>query len=420
MNKNTSTKDFNVSSNEMLYLNKKTKYNVKKFANLKPEGLKIYTFKAGFKKKIDDLLIIIFDKTINSAQVYSNTSTPSSPIIWDKKYNKGKVKVLIVNSGNANAHTGKRGIEIIDTYVDSITKLLGCKKNEVLVSSTGVIGEKFNPNLIVKEILKLRHTKPTSILNASKAIMTTDTYPKISIKKIKIEKSAIEIVGIAKGSGMIMPNMGTMLAYIFINTYLTKPQLNKLLRNNLENTFNSISVDSDTSTSDNLFLFSTENKKIKINNKNFKVLNKSLFDLMKDLSLKIIKDGEGLSKLIKVDVEKSKSKKQAKNIGFSIANSPLVKTAIAGADANWGRIIMAIGKSGEKINQNKIKIYFGKNLLCKNGSIYSKINTKKINQYMKNEIIEIRVILQNGKFNHTIYGNDLTYKYIKINADYRS
>ena len=274
--------------------------------------------------------------------------------------------------------------------------------------------------MIVKKILKLKHTKPTSILNASKAIMTTDTYPKISIKKIKIEKSAIEIVGIAKGSGMIMPNMGTMLAYIFINTYLTKLQLNKLLRNNLENTFNSISVDSDTSTSDNLFLFSTENKKIKINNKNFKVLNKSLFDLMKDLSLKIIKDGEGLSKLIKVNVEKSKSKKQAKNIGFSIANSPLVKTAIAGADANWGRIIMAIGKSGEKINQNKIKIYFGKNLLCTNGSIYSKINIKKINQYMKNEIIEIRVVLQNGKFNHTIYGNDLTYKYIKINADYRS
>tara|TARA_B100001939_G_scaffold325856_1_gene318971 strand:- start:46 stop:708 length:663 start_codon:yes stop_codon:yes gene_type:complete len=220
---------------------------------------------------------------------------------------------------------------------------------------------------------------------------------------------------------MIHPNMGTMLAYIFIDLDLPKNILNKLLNSSLDKTFNSISTDGDMSTSDTLALFSSGTTKINLKvKKNYQKLNTSLSKLMRDLSLKIVRDGEGISKLIKVNVLNCKSIRQSKKVGFSIINSPLVKTAISGQDANWGRVIAAIGKSEEKINQNKIKIYFGKNLLCKNGSIYKNINYNKVNKYMKNKTIEISVILQTGKKSHTVYGNDLTNEYIRINADYRS
>ncbi len=220
---------------------------------------------------------------------------------------------------------------------------------------------------------------------------------------------------------MIKPNMGTMLAYIFIDADLSAKNLKSLLKENLDNTFNSISIDSDTSTSDNLFLFSLKKNKFNFKKKKiFKLLNKSLSELMHDLALKVVKDGEGLSKLIKINIIKCKSKQLAKSIGFSIVDSPLVKTAISGEDANWGRVIMAIGKVSNSIDQNKIKIFFGKNLVCQNGSAYEKINIQSLNRYMKNNIIEITVMINNGSINHIIYGNDLTYKYIKINADYRS
>ena len=421
MNKKSSTKDLALSSNERLSINNKSIFSPKKFSNIKPNGFKIYTFHAGFKNKSRDLLFVIFDKVVSCASIYSKTSAPSAPIIWDKKYNKGFVKALIVNSGNANAHTGKQGIKIINDYVTSLSKFIGCKKNEILVSSTGVIGEVFDPNLIINKISQINKNTEGNLLDAAKTIMTTDTYPKILVKKVNINKRNFKIYGFAKGSGMIQPNMGTMLAYIFIEAGVSKNILNKLLKNNIENTFNSISVDGDTSTSDTLSLFSLNKFNFNFSiSKNYKVLEKVLFELMKELSLQIVKDGEGLSKLIKVNILKSKSINQAKNIAFAIVNSPLVKTAISGEDANWGRIIAAIGKSQEKINQKKIKIYFGKNLVCQQGSGYKKINLKKIDNYMKNKIIEITVSLDNGKINHTIYGNDLTYEYIRINADYRS
>ena len=395
-------------------------FKPKKIEDFNPSGLKLYTFNAGFKKKDKDLLVIIFDKIINVCCVYSKTSTPSAPIIWDKKNNKGKAKALVVNSGNANAHTGKKGLKIIDSYVKALTKKIECKTNEVLVSSTGVIGEKFNPNLIINKFEKLNSKNKNSLLESAKAIMTTDTFPKVSIKNINLDNQSFKIYGIAKGSGMIQPNMGTMLVYIFIECEISKQLINRLLKNNLDNTFNSITVDSDTSTSDTLMMFSVGNKNINLNKNNFKTLNYKIYELMHDLSLQVIKDGEGISKLIRINVLNARSKNQAKKISFSIANSPLVKTAIAGEDANWGRIIMAIGKTEESINQNKIKIFFGNNIVCENGSISKKINIRKLNQYMKNNTIDIDVKLNIGKFNHTVYGNDLTFEYLKINADYRS
>ncbi len=395
-------------------------FKPKKIRDFNPSGLKIYTFNAGFKKKDKDLLIIIFDQIINVCCVYSKTSTPSAPIIWDKQNNKGKAKALVVNAGNANAHTGKEGLNIIDKYVKALTKKIKCKYNEVLVSSTGVIGEKFNPSLIINKFEKINSKNKNSLLDSAKAIMTTDTFPKVSIKNIKLDNQSFKIYGIAKGSGMIQPNMGTMLVYIFTECEISKQLMIRLLKNNLDNTFNSITVDSDTSTSDTLMMFSLGIKNINLNKKNFKILNYKIYELMHDLSLQVIKDGEGVSKLIRVNVLNARSKNQAKKIAFSIANSPLVKTAVAGEDANWGRVIMAIGKTEENINQNKIKVSFGNNVVCENGSISKKINIRRLNSYMKNKNIEINIKLNSGKFNHTVYGNDLTLEYLKINADYRS
>ena len=395
-------------------------FKPKKIQDFNPSGLNIFTFNAGFKKKDKDLLLIIFDKIINVCCVYSKTSTPSAPIIWDKKNNKGKVKALVVNAGNANAHTGKDGLKIIDKYVEALTNKIKCKANEVLVSSTGVIGEKFNPNIIINKFEKANFKNKKSLLDSAKAIMTTDTFPKVSINNINLGNKSFKIYGIAKGSGMIQPNMGTMLVYIFLECEISKKYMSRLLKNNLDNTFNSITVDSDTSTSDTLMMFSVGNKKINLNKKNFKVLNNKIYDLMHDLSLQVIKDGEGVSKLIKVNIFNARTKNQAKKIAFSIANSPLVKTAIAGEDANWGRVIMAIGKTEENINQNKIKVFFGNNIVCENGSISKKINIRKLNYYMKNKSIDINVKLNIGNDFHTVYGNDLTHEYLKINVDYRS
>ncbi len=421
MNKNSSTKDLNLSNNERLAFESSSIFKPKKYIDIKPKGFRVYVLNAGFKKRLNDLLIIVFDKIINVSSLYSKTSTPSAPIIWDKLNNNGNVKALIVNAGNANAHTGKKGLKIIDKYVKHLCEFIGCKKNEVLVSSTGVIGEIFDPNCIINQINKINLKKSNTILEAAKTIMTTDTYPKISIKNVKIKKEKFKIYGFAKGSGMIQPNMGTMLAYIFIEPKISQVSLKNLLKKNVDYTFNSISVDSDTSTSDTICLFSTEANEYYCKSKrDLKILSSSLFELMQDLSLKVIKDGEGITKLTKIEVINSKTNKQAKNIAFSIANSPLVKTAISGEDANWGRVIMSIGKTEEKINQDKIKVYFGKNLVCKNGSIYNKINLSKINNYMKNKIIEIKVDLKIGNKSHIVYGNDLSNDYIKINADYRS
>ncbi len=395
-------------------------FKPKKIKDFNPTGLNIYTFSAGFKKKDKDLLLIIFDKIINVCCVYSKTSTPSAPIIWDKKNNKGKAKALVVNAGNANAHTGNDGLKIIDKYVNALAKKIKCKTNDVLVSSTGVIGEKFNPNLIINKFEKINSKNKSSLLESAMTIMTTDTFPKLSIKNINLGNQSFKIYGIAKGSGMIQPNMGTMLVYIFIECEVSKQLMKRLLKNNLDNTFNSITVDSDTSTSDTLMIFSISKKNINLNKKNIKILNHKLYELMHDLSLQVIKDGEGVSKLIRVNIFNARSKIQAKKIAFSIANSPLVKTAVAGEDANWGRVIMAIGKTEENINQNKIKVLFGNNIVCENGSISKKIDIRKLDDYMKNKTIEINVKLNIGKFYHTVYGNDLTHEYLKINADYRS
>ena len=413
------TRDLRLKINERLYLKSKSPFAPKFYKDFSPKGFKIFTFHSGFKKSDEDLLIIVFEKNINVICKYSLTTTPSAPIIWDKKNNKGQCRALIVNSGNANAHTGAQGIKNINKYTKQLAKYLSCSINEILVSSTGVIGEQFDPNLICNKIKLLPNSKEKKLIDAARSIWTTDTFVKTSVHDITIGNQTIKCYGFAKGSGMINPNMGTMLAYIFIDCEITSDKLNKLLSDNLEETFNSITVDSDTSTSDTLVLFSNPLKKINII-KNYNKISNCLNKVMKELSMKVITDGEGIKKLLKVNVIKAKNKIQAKNIAFSIANSPLVKTAIAGEDANWGRIVMAIGKTQEQINQDKIMIKFGNNLLGNKGKKNLNVNLSKVDKYMKNKIIEIEVSLGIGNASSIVYGNDLNNEYIKINADYRS
>ena len=419
MNFKKATKDLNLKSNERLFIKSKSPFAPKSYKDLKPKGFKVFTFHAGFKKKNDDLLILIFDKIVKVACKYSLTTMPAAPLIWDKKNNIGNIKALIVNAGNANAHTGKQGIKNINKYAGNLANLLNCSLQDILVSSTGVIGEQLDPNKISKKIKLLPTAKNKNLIDAAKSIATTDTFFKTSIHNLKIDNQNIRIYGFAKGSGMISPNMGTMLAYMFIDCELSSKVLKKLISDNIQDTFNSISVDSDTSTSDTLMLFSNPIKKINVK-KNYNNISNAVYKVMKELSLKIISDGEGLQKLIRVNVINAKNKIQSKKIAFSIANSPLVKTAIAGEDANWGRIVAAIGKTQEKIKQEKTSIKFGSNILTINGERYRNINLSKVNRYMKNQVIDIEVNLRLGKSSSTVYGNDLNNEYVRINADYRS
>ena len=424
MPKYRSTKDLTLSSNETLYLNKNTK-SLFKFTvvkNLTSSGVKFYTFHVGFKKKREDLLIAVFTNPTPVAAVYSRTSTPSAPIIWDKKNNKGLCKVLIVNSGNANAHTGIQGIKNIDVYAKKAAKKFNCPLSQILVSSTGVIGEQLDHNKIINSFSFIKKSTENDLLSAAKAIMTTDTFSKTIVKKIKIGSQKIRIFGFAKGSGMIFPNMGTMLGYIFIEANISKNILKNLLCSHLDYSFNSISVDSDTSTSDTVMLFSLnhcqENKKI--NSSKIKKISLALKEVMFQLALQVVSDGEGISKLMKINISGGSSYKQASLVAFSIANSPLVKTAISGQDANWGRVIMAIGKADKKINQEKLKLKFGSLMVASRGQKFNRIDIKKLDAYMKGKIIEINVDLGIGKFKRTVYASDLTNEYIQINADYRS
>ena len=242
------------------------------------------------------------------------------------------------------------------------------------------------------------------------------------MKKIRIGSKNIRIFGFAKGSGMIAPNMGTLLAYIFIEANFSKNVLKNLLHSHLETSFNSISVDGDTSTSDTIMLFSTVNPKDKkvVKETDIKKISKTLKEVMFQLALQVVSDGEGISKLMEINVSRAKNYQQASSVAFSIANSQLVKTAIAGQDANWGRIIMAVGKADSKVNQNKIKLKFGKLLVACNGQKFNKINIKKLDIYMKNKIIQINLDLGIGDFKRTVYASDLTHEYVRINADYRS
>ncbi len=395
--------------------------------NIEIKGLSIITKNVGIKSiHRDDVAIVVFKNTSEVATILTKSKTCAANIQWLKKIkNIGKAKVLFVNSGNANAYTGEKGKDNLKKIVSSLASKYDCNPRHVIVSSTGVIGEQLPMNKIIAHINQHKLINHKQIWTSfAKAIMTTDTFLKGSYRECYIGKQKVKIMGVAKGSGMIAPNMATMLGFIFTDANLSSNLLKKLLSEAAEKSFNRITVDNDMSTNDMVCLFSTK----EINCGPIKSLNKralnqfksSLEEISIDLAKRIILDGEGAKKLIQIEITGANSDIDAKNIAFSVANSPLVKTAIAGEDANWGRIIMAVGKAQAKIKQELISLSIGELPIISFGKLIKSFDEKKITKLLRKKEISININMSLGKGKSKVWTCDFTKEYIKINADYRS
>ena len=407
------------------------------------DGVSISTISANlYNTPRNDLVMFYFRDGANHASVYTQSKIVSENIKWNLNTKSKKIKSLIINTRNANAFTGPMGYQGLKEIAEEISRKLSQKQiedennpkkilaNEILFGCTGTIGEKYPTEKIKKNISylvdKIRYTQNKLIwMNAALGIMTTDLKPKLAMEECEIGNKQVKIYGIAKGSGMIFPNMATTLGYIFTDAKLSNNILNKLLKKNIETTFNAISCDGDTSTNDMVSIFSTgkiKNTNIKdINDKKIKNFDNALHSVLLNLAKRIVADGEGASKFISINVIKTKTENDAKKIAFSIANSSLVKTAIAGNDPNWGRIIMAIGKTDIDININKLSIKLGSIKIIDQGQLSKTYIEDDAAVYMReSKKIDIVVDLNSGKKNFTAYTMDLTKKYIEINANYRS
>ena len=394
-----------------------------------------------YNKPRDDLVMFYFRDGANYASVYTQSKIVSENIKWNLNTKSKKIKSLIVNTRNANAFTGPDGYKGLKEIAKEASIQLSKKQkededypkkisdNEIIFGCTGTIGEKYPTEKIKKKIPelieKIKYTQNKFIwMRAALGIMTTDLKPKLAMEECKIGNTKVKIYGIAKGSGMIFPNMATTLGYIFTDADLSNEILSKLLKKNIDTTFNAITCDGDTSTNDMVSIFSTAKVKNpiinNINDKKMISFDKALHSVLLSLSKRIVADGEGASKFITVNVFKSKNDKDAKKIAFSIANSKLVKTAIAGEDPNWGRIIMAIGKSNIDIDLKKLSIQFGKIKIIEKGQLVRNYKESDVANYMKSQSIDISINLNVGLKKFTAYTMDLTKKYIEINADYRS
>ena len=406
------------------------------------DGVSISTVSANlYKNSRDDLVMFYFRDSANFASVYTQSKIISENIKWNLNNNSKKVFSLLVNTRNANCFTGKQGYKSLEKIADVISDGLSKKQlddedqpkkikpKEIIFGCTGTIGEIFPEERIKKMIpeliKKIKYTQNKYIwMKAALGIMTTDTQPKMAMEKCYIGNSEVKIFGIAKGSGMINPNMATTLGYLFTDADIPNKVLKDLLKKNITTTFNAITCDSDTSTNDMVTIFSTgkaSHSKIKnIRDPKIRNFDEALNKVLLNLAKRVVLDGEGSSKFVKVIVENCRKESDGKVIAFSIANSPLVKTAIAGEDPNWGRVIMAIGKSGISIDIDKLSIRFGKLIIVQNGKLSVSYDEKLAAEYMKNNDIEININLSSGSKNFTVYTMDFTKTYIEINSDYRS
>ena len=403
----------------------------KSFADPEPiEGVRVAVAQAGIKYKgRTDLLVALFDKGTTVAGVFTTSKCPSAPVDWCRKALKsGTARALVVNSGNANAFTGMKGRETVSETAAAAAKAAGCKKKEVFLASTGVIGEPLPPAkftaVLDKVVADAGSARP---LDAARAIMTTDTFPKVLSRTVKLGGVDVTITGIAKGAGMIAPDMATMLSFVFTDAPITADVLQAMLSKAVKKSFNAITVDSDTSTSDTLMVFATGAAakrgapKIKeTSDRRLSAFKKALSGLLTDLSHQVVRDGEGARKFVQVDVTGATSARSAKRIALSIANSPLVKTAIAGEDANWGRVVMAVGKAGEPADRDRLAIRFGNLLVAEKGERVAGYSEEEASAYMKREDIEIGVDLGLGRGKARVWTCDLTKEYVAINGDYRS
>jgi len=406
------------------------------------DGVSISTLSANlYKNQRDDLVMFYFRDGANFASVYTQSKIFSENIKWNLNQKVKKVFSLLINTRNANCFTGKQGYRSLEKIADTISGKLTekqledeeqpkkIKPKEIMFGCTGTIGEVFPEEKIVNKISdlveKVKYTQNKYIwMKAALGIMTTDTQPKMTMEKCFIGNSEIKIFGIAKGSGMIQPNMATTLGYLFTDANIPNIILKKLLKKNIATTFNAISCDSDTSTNDMVSIFSTgkanHSKINNINDEKIKELDEAIKKVLLNLAKRVVADGEGASRFITINISCCKTEIDAKKIAFSIANSPLVKTAIAGADPNWGRIIMAIGKAGVPFNVDKLSINLGDITIIQNGKLNINYNEDDASNYMKSNNIEINADISNGSKNFTAYTMDFTKKYIEINSDYRS
>ena len=407
------------------------------------DGLEVSAISADlYNNGRDDLSLFYFKDGANYASAYTSSSIISESISWNKKNTKKNVKALIVNTKNANTFTGNQGYlgltEVGKLLIDSLNNRetisgdknhKSIKMKELMFASTGVIGEKFPVEKIKKNVQNLVENLRTVQnkliwLKSASAIMTTDTRPKAAFAEFRLGNKVIKISGIAKGSGMIAPNLATMLSFIFTDADISSNVLKKILKKVIATTFNAITVDSDTSTNDSVVIFAT--KKVKLGNltsissPTIIKFEEALKTVCLDLAKQIVVDGEGAKKFISINVINSKSISAAKKIAFSIANSPLLKTAVAGEDPNWGRIVMGIGKSCEKIDPKKLTIKLGEFLIAEKGKISESYDEAKLKEYMKWDSISIEINLSQGKDKFECYTCDFTHDYININADYRN
>jgi len=427
------------------FLKDKTKLSkMGEFQSLKQiEGLEMAAISADlYGDGRDDLTLFYFSKGANYATLTTSNSITSEFIPWNSNSHKKIIKGLLVNTKNANTFTGKQGKESIDNLAKNLSRILTIKESksqtgtdetvkikDLIFASTGVIGEEFPVEKIKERLsdlvdrLRPEHNKMYWIKIAS-AIMTTDTKPKVAYEEIIVGDELVKICGVAKGSGMIAPNLATMLSFIFTNADINSNLLKTLLKRAVANSFNAITVDSDQSTNDMVSIFSTKAIKIgqnlSLNDQAVQKFEVALKKLCLNLANQIIVDGEGAKKFITINVINAKSLGSAKNIAFSIANSPLFKTAVAGEDPNWGRIVMGIGKSGEIVDQKKLKIKIGNFIVAENGKISENYDEKKLKEYMEWNSIEIEVNLKLGSDAFKCYTCDFTHDYIDINADYRN
>jgi len=399
-------------------------------------GVKLATAAAGIRYKgRTDVLLAVMDKGTAVAGVFTQSKCPSAPVEWcraklarGKSSKAGFARALVVNSGNANAFTGKTGRQATTLTASIAARALGCSPHEVFLASTGVIGEPLDASKFNGVLATLaERAAPGEWINAAKAIMTTDTFPKVATATVKLGKTRVTINGMAKGAGMIMPDMATMLAFVFTDAPIAAGALQSLLKGGVEDTFNAVTIDGDTSTSDTLLAFATgaaaasgAPKISRAGDPRLKPFAKAFRAVLADLAEQVARDGEGARKLVEIIVEGATSKKSARRIAISVANSPLVKTAIAGEDANWGRVVMAVGKAGEPANRDRLSISFNGVRVASRGARDPTYDEAEVSSAMKNPKIQIRIALGLGKGRDRVLTCDLTREYVAINGDYRS
>jgi glutamate N-acetyltransferase/amino-acid N-acetyltransferase len=390
-------------------------------------GVRLASAACGLRYKgRTDLLLVELAPGTAAAGVFTRSLTAAAPVEWCRRVVKrGRARAIVVNSGNANAFTGLVGRKSVEHEARAAAKLFGCAPHEVLLASTGVIGEPLPDQKIVDALPGLRsQLSETKWDEAARAIMTTDTFPKAAVRGARIGNTRVTIGGFAKGSGMIAPDMATMLGFVFTDAAIAAPALQAMLRDANARTFNSITVDGDTSTSDTTILCATGkagNPRIaRAGDPRLKDFRKKLEEVLRELAQMIVRDGEGASKFVTLAVTGAASDDAARRIGLAIANSPLVKTAIAGEDANWGRIVMAVGKAGERANRDKLKIAIGGVQITRNGMAKPGYDETPVVAHMKGREIDIAVDVGVGRGRWTVWTCDLTHGYIDINGSYRS